>query len=79
MGSQALLHNRSNRVSQVCGAVARSDTCSCCVPGAPCLLERLWAAQVPPASPATVNTPPMTAQMAVRNLYSCLGCSATTI
>lgn len=31
------------------------------------------------ASPATVKTPPITAQIAVRNLYSCLGCSATTI
>lgn len=29
--------------------------------------------------PLPVKTPPTTAQMAVRNLYHCLGCSVTTI
>ena len=56
------------------------DTCR-----ALAFLHALGAARVPPpgrlhlSTDRPVKTPPMTAQMAVRNLYSCLGCSVTTI
>ena len=58
--------------SQPCTTHAGGPPHESCASQAPQAIVRM-------CPPATVNTPPMTAQMAVRNLYSCLGCSATTI